>query len=303
MSTQLNNRILKLKTIFNFEKVLSRRTDITSIARYYKINNIPYSLFHNRENFIHMSISRNGKFKKEDLLEQVKIVEKYINVKTEKVLELGTGRGANCIYLAKKYLNIDFVGLDLPNGQLQHATKKAKELKNFKLQEGDFHDLNKYPEKSLDIVFIIEALCHSNQKQKVIKEVKRILKKDGIFIVIDAFTNKKELSAEELLAKQLVEKSMTVANFDNYKEFRELLNRNDFEIIFEEDDSLEIMPSLNRFEKDANILLSLPQFIAKLIIKFFPSEFTFNAIAGYLMPELIESGVARYMVIVSRKRS
>lgn len=303
MRNQLGSTISRLKTVFDFKDVLSTKTDISSIANYYRINDLAYSLFHNRENFIHMGISRNGKFKKEDLLEQTKIVEKYINRRTEKVLELGTGRGANCIYLAKKYPNTDFVGLDLPNGQLQHAVGKAKELKNFKPQEGDFHDLSKYPEKSFDTVFIIEALCHSGQKEKVIKEVKRILKKDGIFIVIDAFTNKKDLSTEELLVKQLVEKSMIVAGFDNYKEFCELLNKNDFEIVFEEDDSSEIMPSLKRFEKDANILLSLPKFIAKTVVKLFPSEFTFNAIAGYLMPELIGSGIAKYMVVVSRKQS
>ncbi len=61
-----------------------------------------------------------------------------------------------------------------------------------------------FPTAAFDVVFVIEALCYSTQKKQVLKEVKRVLKKDGIFIVIDAFARKhtEELTPHEKLAKQ-----------------------------------------------------------------------------------------------------
>lgn len=295
----LSQKLKKLSELFDFNKVLLANTDIKSIARYYKVNKFSYSLFHS-ENFIHMGITRSGVFKKEDLFEQVKIIEKFIDKRTKKTLELGTGRGANSIYLAKNHPDIEFIGIDLPKGQLQYAFKNGKDLRNFKPQEGDFHNLSNFSEKSFNIVFVVESLCHSGNKEKVIKEVKKVLKKDGLFITIDAFTIKDNLNKEELLSKRLVEKSMSVPAFENYNKFIDLLNKNMFKVVFEEDDSFEILPTLRRFEKDARILLSLPNFLSKIILKVFPSEFTYNAIAGYLMPDLIESKIASYMVVVAK---
>lgn len=297
---RLRFKLQQLKKLFDFKALLETDTDIKSISKYYKTNRFFYTFLSNRDNFIHMAISRNGKLRKEDFLVQVKIVEKYINTNTKNILELATGRGANLIYLAKKYPNINLVGIDLPNGQLDFAIKNGGGLRNFKPEVGDFHDLSKYSDNFFDIVFIIEALCHSSQKEKVIKEAKRVLKDKGIFIVIDGFADKSNLNKDELLAKKLVEKSMTVASFDNYNSFIKMLINNNLRIVLEEDYSLQIMPSLRRFEKDAKILLFLPTFIAKLLLKLFPQDFTKNAIAGYLMPELIKLRLAKYGVVASK---
>ena len=170
----LNYKLNQLREFFDFEKIVNLNADIKSIAKYYKVNVRFYSFLNNRQGFIHMAISQNKKLTKEDYLGQIKIIERYINKNTKTVLELATGRGANSIYLANKYSKIQFVGIDLPNGHLNFAAKNSKGLNNFKPEEGDFHDLSKYPKKSFDIVFIIEALCHSNQKEKVIKQVKRV---------------------------------------------------------------------------------------------------------------------------------
>lgn len=299
---KLTSKLAKLQTLFDFPKVLSTPIDILSVAKYYKVNALSYTLFHNK-GFIHMGISRNGKHRKDDLLEQVKLIEKYINRNTTQVLELATGRGANSIYLAKKYPSIRFSGIDLPKGQIQYAYKNKKNLINFVPTEGDFHDLSRYSENTFDLVFVVEALCHSSNKKKVIQEVKRVLKKRGIFIIIDGFVAKEpsRLTSNEKLAVKLIEKGMSVAKFENYKKFYELLSKNGFKIIFEEDDSLAILPSLMRFEKQAEKLLSMPIIISKSIVKIFPYEFTYNAISGYLLPITIQDSIVSYMVVVAQK--
>ncbi len=294
---QLIYKLQKLKKIFDFDKVLSVNTDEKSVAKYYKINRIPYSLFHSKE-FVHMTIRRKGSA---GLLEQAVIVDKYINTKTKNVLELGCGRGANSIYLAEKHPNINFTGIDLPSGQLNFAIKDAKDLKNFHPEEGNFHDLSKSPKESFDLVFVVEALCHSDRKEKVLKEVNRVLKKNGFFIVIDAFIDKDKLNPEELMGKNLLEKGMNVPKFEKYKDFIFLLKKNNFNVIYEEDNSLNIMFSAKHFEKIAKIFISLPLFISSAMVKILPPEFTYNAISGYLMPDFLEMRIGKYMVIVTQK--
>lgn len=300
---QFYHKLEQLNKLFDFRKVLSSKTDNLSIAKYYKVNRLFYTFLSNTDNFIHMPITINEKIRKEDFFVQANLISDYIKKDTKNILELAAGRGANSIYLANKFPKVNFIGIDLPNGQLDFAVKNGRGFANFKPQTGDFHDLSEYSDDFFDIVFIIEALCHSSKKEQVTKQVIRVLKKNGIFIVVDGFSNKQELNEEEKLAKGLVEKSMNLAGFDNYNEFIRMLQRNNLKLIFEKDYSSEIMPSLKRFEKDAKILVSLPLLIGKLIIKVLPFDFTKNAIAGYLLLDMIKLKLAKYAVIVSQKQS
>lgn len=296
---QINSKIKELNKLFDFKEVLSVKTDNKSVAKYYTINQIPYSI--HSPNFVHMTIRKKGYSKEDGLLEHARIVERYINNQTKKVLELGVGRGGNSIYLASKHPEVDFTGIDLPNGQINLAFKKKNGIKNFNPQDGDFHDLSKFPKEAFDLVFIIEALCHSGNKSKVLKEVYRVLKKDGYFIVIDAFIGKEKLNPDELLAKQLLEKGMRVAKFEGYKDFTNLLKEQGLRLVYEEDDSQNIIASAKNFERVVKYLIKLPRFLSGIIIKVLPNEFTYNAISGYLMPDFLELGIAKYMVSVSQK--
>ena len=184
---------------------------------------------------------------------------------------------------------------------MKFAVKDATKLNNFHPEEGNFHDLSKYPKESFDLIFVVEALCHSDRKEKVLKEVDRVLKKDRFFIVIDAFIGENRLTSDELMAERLLEKGMSVPSFENYSTFISLLKKNTFTVIYEEDDSLSIMQSAEHFEKGAKLLLNFPVFISKAIVKIFPPEFTYNAISGYLIPDFLKRGIAKYMVVVAKK--
>lgn len=300
---ELSFKLKKITKIFDVDRIIKIKPSNALIANYYKINKLVYTIFHNRD-FTHMGITRNGKFSNDDYLEQANLVDKYIkNIKARHVLELATGRGASCVYLARKHPNIEFEAIDLPEGQIDYALAKAKKLENFHPREGDYHDLSYYKPNSFDIVFIIEALCYSNNKQKVLSEVKRVLKKKGVFIVFDGYSGKPEslMTKEELLAKKLTEKSMLVSSFDYYPEFKRKLIKSGFIAIEEEDASVLVMPSLEKFETLAKIYFSLPFFFTELVNKIFPSAFINNAISGYLMPILTKLGVSKYMILVVAK--
>ena len=254
-----------------------------------------------------MGVTRGDKFKKEDLLEPLKKVSEYIrkskSAQIAKVLELATGKGANSSYLAQIFPEVDFFGLDLPSGQIDLAQMAAAALKNFKVVEGDFHDLSQFENQSVDLGFIIESLCYSDKKSIVAKEVNRVLKKGGYFIVVDGYSGPKTdtLTMTEILTKRLVEKGMLVNNLETYSKVRGDILKEGFDLVEEEDVSKLVIPTVKRFEKSADLFFKLG-FLAKLIIKVLPDEFTHNVVSGFLLPDVLESGYGVYFISVFRKK-
>lgn len=297
-------KLAKVNKIFDIEKVHNAPTDPSSVSKYYKINRIPYSIIYRGHDAIHLGITYGEIYdRKEDILEQARIVEKYLPKNATKVLELGTGRGINSGYLASKYSGIKFIGLDLKGGHTHYAQKKASKTNNFLVEIGDFHDLSRFEKETFDIVFVVEAICYSTDDKKIFNEVKRILKDNGLFIVIDAFSSKKNPTAIELIIKKGIEKGMAVPEFTHYNEFKEIAKKSGYSLIHEEDLSKYVMPSLKRVEKYANWFFSFPLPIQKFFVSIFPEEFNNNAISGYFMSDSVLSGLYKYMVFVFKKNN
>ena len=71
-------------------------------------------------------------------------------------LELGTGRGEFIIKMAKKYPNINFIGLEIVDSQLVMAVERLKgqNLPNLKLINADAHDLEEFFGKEIDTIYL-----------------------------------------------------------------------------------------------------------------------------------------------------
>ena len=164
--------------------------------------------------------------------------------------------------------------------------------------------MSQYPDNHFDVVFVVESLCHSTRKSEVASEVWRVLKNRGVFIIIDGYITKSRnfLSANERLAVRLAERGMAVDEFESYDEAKEKVLRTGFEVIYEEDASPFVAPSLERFEKLAKRVVFNRLRFGRFIVKLFPDEFTFNAISGFLLPLLVKLGVAGYMILVIEKQ-
>ncbi len=142
----------------------------------------------------------------------------------------------------------------------------------------------------MDIIYVIEALCHAHDKQKVISEVYRVLRTGGRFIVIDGYFSKdsSKYTEDELKAVHLVAKSMMVTvDNQSYSYFLSLLKKQGFGIIKNTDYSTNILPSLRRLAAKAERFIEKPS-AAKLINLIVGDIITGNAVAGYLMPYCVE---------------
>lgn len=297
----LSRKLRKIEKIINIKKILARDADNPkNIAKYYKKNRLAYSLFNSHNGFVHMGISDNDSFTDADFYKQAKIVSEQIGeVKAKNVLELAPGKLATLNYLAKEKSNVDFYGIDLPNGQFVAKSH----IPNIKLTYGDYHDLSNYSNESMDIVYVIEALCHAHNKDKVIAEVFRVLKKDGRFIVIDGYFSKvrEGLSNDEKIAIQLVTKSMMVTDRQQqYDMFCSLIEKNNLKILNSIDFSQNILPSLRRLEYTAFRFMKHP-ILANIITSLAGDIVTANSVAGYLMPTCVEDGLFEYRYTLCQK--
>lgn len=299
-STAKLNKYLKLiKDTFNVEQIISEKQDTTEIKDYYLTNHLCYLIFYNRTGFMHMGISRDGVFKKEDLLEPLNIIDSYIKkLKARKVLELGAGNGSNSAYLAKKNTGVSFIGLDLSKKLL----RQHKNISNYRQDLGNYHDLSNYTDNSFEVAFIIEALCHSNNKKLVLDQMYRKLKNDGVLIIIDGDAGKPfdRMSPDEKLIQQLTAKSMAVDKFDTINEFRKNIKGSKLKLIKEENLTEFVLPTMRQFEKLAKAFYKFSP-LTKLLRIILPETLLRNSIAGILMLTLLERGIGCYYLHVLKK--
>lgn len=299
----IQQKVSTLSKLFDVGKISHLEVSHpTKIASYYKTNKLAYKLFHSKTNFIHVGLSENNKYYEKDLYKQAEIIESYFDKNTKNVLEIGCGKGKNLAFLASRNPNIKFYGIDLEGGQTDVAVSKSKSLDNLHIEYGDFHNLSQLKDKEFDIVFVVEALCHSTNKEKVANEVHKILKQEGLFIVFDGYLGVEIDSLDNYtsLVCKLVEKGMVVDKFENYNAVKSKILKQGFNLKKEIDYSKNILPTLYRFERLTNFAFNLGIF-SKILIKVLPSNFTNNGISGYLMPDLIKTGIAKYYLSVFRK--
>jgi len=100
-------------------------------------------------------------------------------VKGKIVLDVACGSGYGSNYLARKGAKMVF-GVDLDNKPLEIA-RKFYSLPNVKFIQGNVLELP-FPNKFFDVVISFETIEHLYETDEYIAEIKRVLKKGGIFI-------------------------------------------------------------------------------------------------------------------------
>lgn len=101
-----------------------------------------------------------------------------------KVLEVGSGRGGGCAYLAR-YRNPEKVtGLDFSDRAISLSRQFHREIGNLEFIQGDAENMP-FESESFDVVINVESShCYSNM-QAFVDEVARVLKPGGWFLWAD----------------------------------------------------------------------------------------------------------------------
>lgn len=98
-----------------------------------------------------------------------------------KILDLCCGTGDITNLLHKKYHDALVTGLDFSDEMLKIARKKNKKLK---FEEADCASIP-YPDNTFDLITICFGLRNTPDYDKVLSEINRVLKPNGIFLHLD----------------------------------------------------------------------------------------------------------------------
>jgi ubiquinone/menaquinone biosynthesis C-methylase UbiE len=111
----------------------------------------------------------------------------YVN-KGDKILDLCCGTGTLTILLSKLlYSDCKIIGVDISRGQIAQAQKKlGNNRENLTFKVMDAKSLN-FKDENFNIVVISAALheMDKNERINVLREINRVLKKEGIFLIFE----------------------------------------------------------------------------------------------------------------------
>lgn len=101
------------------------------------------------------------------------------NLKFDTVLDVGSASGYMLNELSKKYAQAKYSGIDVYDKAIEYAKKQYPHI-DFKIASA-----NKLPFKdsSFDLILFYETIEHVEDPVECLKEIKRVLKKDGTLIL------------------------------------------------------------------------------------------------------------------------
>jgi len=113
-----------------------------------------------------------------------KLRKKLVSKATGKVLEIGAGTGLNLAYYdLEKVSSLVMIDRDLNRKELEEKIEDYKDL-NIVLKEENVMDLG-FSAESFDTVVFTLVFCTVADVEKGLREIKRVMKRDGKIIFIE----------------------------------------------------------------------------------------------------------------------
>lgn len=149
--------------------------------------------------------------------------------KNEVILDIGCGTGRFSIPLAKKCRRI--VGIDFSGEMIETAKRNAKNTKNIEFRKVDASGKFPFPDNSFDKALCTLVVPHIGNLPKFLYEIRRVLKKGGIFVFDDFVPDltKYRLKYRDPIREQL-KKSNTISKWRPISEHVNTLHRVGFDI-------------------------------------------------------------------------
>ena len=292
----LLKKISRIESLVDISELINKEANSTKqIQKYYRINDIAYKRFHSDKGFMHFRVTTGEELKDDDILYQPNVISEYIHA-GDTVLELGSGQGANIKYIAEKHPDASFIGVDL----YPKLDKSAP--KNIKIYKQDYTNIPFIEDESIDVIYGIETIVHCSDKEKVFKEISRILKKGGILILYD-YTLTKELEEfrpYEQTAIKIISKGGACALIESFGTWNKYIKATGFTEIKTSDLHKEILPDLKRLAKKADKIMKSDKRV-KLFMHLMPKTFANNLIVGWIGYDAGNEGVGYYSEWIYKK--
>lgn len=123
-------------------------------------------------------LGKSGKFLEKTHLARYEFALQYVHAK--KVLDVGCGAGYGADLIASKASEV--IGMDICEEAIDYAKQQYKR-ENVKFCVGDATHLNFLKDKEFDVVVSFEVIEHITAYFQYLKEIRRVLKDNGILII------------------------------------------------------------------------------------------------------------------------
>jgi ubiquinone/menaquinone biosynthesis C-methylase UbiE len=216
-------------------------------------------------------------------------------IKNKEVLEIGCGNGVQALYINSKFNPQKITGIDLnkANINIAHAEKELVNADNVCFLVDNAQNLSQIPSESVDVLLNIESAFHYPDKPAFLKEVHRVLKPGGEFLVADILsTRKKREGMMKIWGKPMVH------HFWNRKQYDEEFEKSELAIRHTEDITQRVrkgwsiyrnwIPEIKRKQFFQNVAFRIFYVInARLNIYFLNKRQQYLIYVGY-KPDLIK---------------
>jgi len=126
-----------------------------------------------------------------------KIEKRLKSISGERILDVCTAKGGFIDTLMKFLKDYDsFVGIDISEEELEHARKRFEKQPKIEIKEMNA-DVLEFEDNSFDTVCISHSLHHLDHIDKVLTEMKRVLKKNGYFILQEMYCDGEQTEAQK----------------------------------------------------------------------------------------------------------
>jgi len=159
----------------------------SSTQNYYQSINKTYHKLYKKLLMLHYPF-----FEKHDetLEERQKNLTKYCVSQIEKlenknILEVGCGNGTQSIYIYENYKPASLTGVDINTHNIELANSINGSHQHLEFAVDDAQQLSNIPDNSVDVLLCIESAFHYPDKEKFMRQVTRVLKPNGRFLIAD----------------------------------------------------------------------------------------------------------------------
>lgn len=270
----------------------TQRFDADEIVDFYNETAWEYRVFWSTANLHYGFYDDESTTHREAMANSNRVYADTLEVdETDTVLDIGTGRGGFPTHVAAER-GADVHGIDIDPLHVSEARANARERGVSEITEfsvGDYHDIP-YPDGTFDAVSGIETVCHSERKERVLEEIRRVLAPGGRLMISDGFRSRTALTDPEAEKLRTVLDGWAVPDFAHISEFREALEEVGFTDVTFDDHYEQIIPSARRQWLLSLAVTPLLRMAAALGIK---SESSVEqGVTLYHQYEIIERGIA-----------
>ena len=215
------------------------------------------------------------------------------------VLNLGCGVGEDAVWLARER-GCSVTGVNIHDRQLELARAYAASEgveDQVTVRNDDFHRLETVEDDSVDVVWGLEALCHSSDDDQVIAQARRVLGEGGRLVLADLFRHRRDLSDSEASRLEKLYDSWAVS-YDPLPDLTDALDRRGFTAAKTVDVTDAVRPSVKAGYR--NSLYGYPYYRLLNLVGRADDRLVEISIGGYHCYKLIEHGTVGYYIVTAR---